>query len=137
MRFMMFMLPGRYEGDWAPSAEDFGRMGAYNEELSKAGVLLALDGLHPPEEGARVSYTGGTTAVHDGPFAEAKEVIGGYWIIDVRDREEAVAWARRIPAGEQDVVEVRRVFELSEFPAEIQDAAGELSYTRPDQTSAA
>jgi hypothetical protein len=142
MRFMMFMHPAVYadaEGpgpDFAPSADDVAEMSAYNEELTKAGVLLALDGLHPPEQGARVTYGGGTPTVVDGPFAEAKEVLGGYWIIDVRDKAEAVAWAERIPAATGDMVEVRRVFEMSDFAPDVQEAAGELSTAPPEQTQA-
>lgn len=142
MRFMMFMHPGIYRGadgpgpDFAPSADDVAEMSAYNEELTKAGVLLALDGLHPPEAGARVTYGGGAPTVVDGPFAESKEVLGGYWIIDVRDKAEAVAWAAKIPAGADDMVEVRRVFEMSDFAPDVQEAAGELSATPPEQTEA-
>ena len=126
MRFMMLMIPNvpqQPEG-WMPAAEDVERMMRYNEELSKAGVLLSLDGLHPPASGARVSYDGeGGVTVKDGPFAEAKEVLGGYWMIDVSSREEAVEWARRVPASAGDVVEVRQVFEMSDFPADVQQAA--------------
>ena len=89
MRFMMLMIPNIPDQEnWMPAAEDVARMGRYNEELSKAGVLLALDPLHPPATGARVSYGEGGVTVKDGPFAEAKEVIGGYWMIDVSSREE-------------------------------------------------
>ena len=73
----------------------------YNEELQKAGVLLALDGLHPPSMGARVSFSGGKPTVTDGPFAEAKEVLGGYWMIQVKSKEEAIEWASRCPDGRQ------------------------------------
>jgi hypothetical protein len=129
MRFMMLMIPNipqQPEG-WMPQAEDVERMMGYNQELTKAGVLLALDGLHPPASGARVSYDGqGGVSVKDGPFAEAKEVLGGYWMIDVSSREEAIEWARRVPAGAGDVVEVRQVFEMSDFPEDVQQAAGEL-----------
>src|SRR5271170_5622658 len=99
MRFMMFMHPGISEDDWMPTAETVGAMSRYNEELSQAGVLLALDGLHPPSEGARVTYPDGKATVTDGPFSEAKEVIGGYWLTQVKSKEEAVEWASRIPAG--------------------------------------
>jgi hypothetical protein len=98
----------------------------YNEDLQKAGVLLALDGLHPPSEGARVSFEGGQPRVHDGPFTEAKEVVGGYWMIQVRSREEAIQWATRCPAGPHETIEVRQVFDMSEFPDEVQAAAGEF-----------
>jgi hypothetical protein len=127
MRFMMLMIPNIPDQEnWMPAAEDVARMGRYNEELSKAGVLLALDGLHPPASGARVSYGEGGVTVKDGPFAEAKEVIGGYWVIDVSSREEAVEWARRIPGAPGDVVEVRQVFEMADFPEDVQAAAGDF-----------
>jgi hypothetical protein len=126
MRFMMLMIPGGYASaapDAMPSAEGVAAMMKYNEELKRAGVLLALDGLHPPATGARVSFKGGKPTVMDGPFAEVKEVLGGYWMIDVRSRDEAIEWARRCPAGETDVIEVRRVHEMSDFPEDVQKAA--------------
>jgi hypothetical protein len=98
----------------------------YNESLQKAGVLLALDGLHPPSMGARVSFSGGKPKVRDGPFAEAKEVLGGYWMIQVKSKEEAVEWASRCPASENEVIEVRQVQEFSDFPADVQEAAAKL-----------
>jgi hypothetical protein len=122
MRFMMFMYPEISEADWNPSAEDVQEMGRYNEELRKAGMLLALDGLHPPGEGASVSFDGkGGNTVTDGPFTEAKEVVGGFWIIQARSVEEAVEWAKRCP-GQNCRIEVRRVFELEDFPADVQAA---------------
>lgn len=133
MRFMMFMHPQLSdESEWEPSAEDVAEMSRYNEELAKAGVLLSLDGLHPPAEGARVDFEGGSARVTDGPFAETKEVVGGYWIIQARSKEEAVEWASRCPAGDGQWIEVRRVFEMSDFPPEVQ-AAAELSETPPEQ----
>ena len=126
MRFMMLMIPGGYESaapDTRPSAEAVKAMMKFNEELQRAGVLLALDGLHPPSAGARVSFKTGKPVVMDGPFTEAKEVVGGYWMIDVRSREEAIEWARRCPASSRDVIEVRRVQEMSDFPEEVQKAA--------------
>jgi hypothetical protein len=122
MRFMMFMYPGIEEEEWQPSAEDVAAMSRYNEELRKAGMLLALDGLHPPAEGARVNFTGGEVTVTDGPFAEAKEVVGGYWLIQARSKQEAVEWASRCP-GEDCTIEVRRVFEMEDFPQDVQEAA--------------
>ncbi len=136
MRFMMFMYPGIEESDWTPSAEAVAAMSRYNEELTKAGVLLALDGLHPTSEGARVAFPGGKATVTDGPFTEAKEVVGGYWLIQVKSKEEAVEWASRIPAGGDAMVEVRRVFEMSDFPDDVREAA-ELSQAPPEQTTAA
>jgi hypothetical protein len=124
MRFMMLMIPNIPDGDWMPSAEAVSTMSKYNEELSKAGVLLALDGLHPPDSGVRVSFPGGKATVTDGPFAEAKEVIGGYWLIDVKSKDEAVEWAKRCPGSEHEVVEVRQIFEIEDFPPEVQKAAG-------------
>ncbi len=122
MRFMMFMYPQISEEDWDPSAEDVAAMTRYNEELRKAGMLLSLDGLHPPAEGARVKFDAdGVEAVTDGPFAEAKEVVGGYWLIQARSRQEAVEWARRCP-GRDCTIEVRRVFELEDFPQDVQEA---------------
>ena len=136
MRFMMFMLPGEAdEANWTPSADAVAAMMKYNEELTKAGVLLALDGLQPTSKGARVSFSGGKSSVTDGPFAEAKEVIGGYWIIQAKSKEEAVEWASRVPAGDGDTIEVRQVFEMSDFPEDVQEVAV-LSETPPEQTTA-
>ena len=121
MRFMMLMIPKGYEGaapGTMPPAEAVAAMMAYNESLQKAGVLLALDGLHPPSMGARVSFKGGKAKVTDGPFAEAKEVLGGYWMIQVKSKEEAVEWMKRCPApagGGEGEIEIRQVFELSDF----------------------
>jgi hypothetical protein len=126
MRFMMLMIPKGYESaapGTVPDAAAVAAMMKYNESLQKAGVLLALDGLHPPSMGARVSFAGGKPKVTDGPFAEAKEVLGGYWMIQVRSRDEAIAWASRCPASENEVIEVRQVQEMTDFPADVQEAA--------------
>jgi hypothetical protein len=126
MRFMMLMIPKGYETappDTLPDAEGVARMMKYNRELQEAGVLLALDGLHPPSMGARVSFPGGRPTVTDGPFAEAKEVLGGYWMIQVKSREEAIEWAKRCPASSSEVIEIRQVQELSDFPPDVQKAA--------------
>src|SRR6188508_2640144 len=124
MRFMMLMIPKGYEtakpGEM-PDAKAVEAMMKYNEALQKAGVLLALDGLHPPSMGARVSFPAGKPKVTDGPFAEAKEVLGGYWLIQVRSREEAIEWASRCPASENEVIEVRQVQELEDFSQPVQD----------------
>ena len=88
---------------------------AYNEELTKAGVLLALEGLHPTSDGARIHFAGGKPVVTDGPFAEAKEIVGGYWLIETRSKAEAIEWASRVPPLEDHVIEVRQVYELDEF----------------------
>src|SRR5512143_2118284 len=112
MRFMMLMIPkgyGQAAPGTMPDAKAVAAMMKYNEELQKAGVLLALDGLHPPSEGARVSFAGGTPKVTDGPFAEAKELLGGYWMIQVRSRDEAIEWAKRCPGGPNETIEVRQV----------------------------
>jgi hypothetical protein len=122
MRFMMFMYPQIDEADWNPTAEDVAEMSRYNEELQKAGMLLALDGLKSPSEGASVSFSGGEATVTDGPFAEAKEVVGGYWLIQARSTEEAVEWAKRCP-GQDCRIEVRPVFEMEDFPPDVQEAA--------------
>jgi len=95
----------------------------YNESLQKAGILLALDGLHPPSMGARVSFTGGKARIVDGPFSEASEVLGGYWMIQVKSREEAIQWASRCPASDNEVIEIRQVQELGDFPSDIQQIA--------------
>jgi hypothetical protein len=108
MRFMVMAISGGYA---APGAEAVAKMIEYNKSLQKAGVLLALDELFPPSTGARISYTDGKPAVIDGPFAQSKEVIGGYWIIQVRSREEAIEWAKRAPMSDNDVIEVRQVHE--------------------------
>jgi hypothetical protein len=108
---------------FAPPAEAVAKMMKFNEELTKAGALIALDGLHPPAKGARVAFAGGKAKVTDGPFIESKEVIGGYWMLQMKSKEEAVEWARRCPAAEGDVIEIRQVFEMSDFPADVQKAA--------------
>lgn len=126
MRFMMLMIPGGYENaqpGTMPPAERVAAMMRYNEELQKAGVLLALDGLHPPSMGARVSFSGGRPTVIDGPFAEVKEVIGGYWMIQVKSRDEAIEWAKRCPAADNEIIELRQVQEFADFPDEIRQAA--------------
>ena len=126
MRFMMLMIPKGYEKaepGAVPDAKAVAAMMKYNESLQKAGVLLALDGLHPPSMGARISFSGGKPRVTDGPFAEAKEVLGGYWMIQVKSKEEALEWAKRCPASDNEVIEVRQVQEFSDFPADVQKAA--------------
>ena len=130
MRFMMLMIPKGYEKaapGAMPDAKAVAAMMKYNESLQKAGVLLALDGLHPPSMGARVSFAGGKPKVTDGPFAEAKEVLGGYWMIQVKSKEEAIEWASRCPASENEVIEIRQVQEMSDFPADVQKAAADFS----------
>ena len=119
MRFMMLMIPKGYEKaapGAMPDAKAVAAMMKYNESLQKSGVLLALDGLHPPSMGARVSFAAGKPRVTDGSFAEAKEVLGGYWIIQVKSKAEAVEWASRCPASDNEVIEIRQVQEMSDFP---------------------
>ena len=118
MRFMVLMIPGarqRVEAGEMPDAKLIERMMKYNEELSKAGILLALDGLHPSSKGARLSFSGGKATVRDGPFTEARELIGGYWMWQVKSKDEAIEWASRCPAEEGDTLELRRVFDMSDF----------------------
>ena len=126
MRFMLMVFPKSYASatpDSVPTAEAPAKMIQYNKALQKAGVLLALDGLFPPSTGARISYMDGKPTVTDGPFAESKEVIGGYWIIQVRSREEAIEWAKRAPMSNTEVIEVRQIHEMSDFPEDVQKAA--------------
>jgi hypothetical protein len=130
MRFMMLMIPKGYETaapGTVPDARAVAAMMKYNESLQKAGVLLALDGLHPPSSGARVSFADGKPKVTDGPFAEAKEVVGGYWMIQVKSRDEAIEWASRCPASANEVIEVRQVQEMADFPPDVQEAASGLA----------
>ena len=123
MRFMMFMIPNISDDDWTPSVEAVRAMGQYNEELAKAGVLLALDGLHPSSAGVQVSFPGGKATVTDGPFAEAKECLGGYWMIQVKSKEEAIEWAKRAPMNDGEILEVRQVHEFEDYTPEVQQAA--------------
>ena len=120
---MMLMLPKGYENaapGTLPDLKAIATMRKYNEDLGKAGVLLALDGVHPPSMGARVTFSGGKAQVTDGPFAEAKEVFGGFWILQVKSREEAIEWAMRCPASDNETIEIRQVIEFTDFPAEVQ-----------------
>ena len=129
MRFMLLMIPKGYEKaapGTMPDAKAVAAMMKYNEELQKAGVLLALDGLQPPSMGARVSFSGGKPKVTDGPFIETKEVLGGYWMIKVNSKEEAVAWASRCPASDNEVIEIRQVHEMADFPPDVQKAAAKF-----------
>ena len=126
MRFMMLMIPRGYEAaapGAMPPAEAVAAMMKYNEALKGAGVLITLDGLHPPSMGTRVSFESGKPVVIDGPFTESKEVIGGYWMIDVESREEAIAWAKRCPAANNETIEIRQVMEMADFPPDVQEAA--------------
>jgi len=126
---MMLIIPKGYEKaapGTVPDAKAVEAMMKYNESLREAGALVTLDGLHPPSMGARVTFPGGKPKVTDGPFAEAKEVIGGYWMIQVKSKEEAIEWAKRCPASGNEIIEVRQVQEMSDFPADVQEAAAKL-----------
>ncbi|WP_241004242.1 YciI family protein [Conexibacter sp. SYSU D00693] len=133
-RFMLFMLPNISPEAYAegPDVEAVEAMARYNQELLDAGVMLAGDGLHPAQDGRRVSLRDGAPVVTDGPFTEAKEVVGGYWIIQARDLDEATDWARRCPMGE-GTIEVRQIFDPEDYSEAVQEAA-RLSHTPPDQT---
>lgn len=125
MRFMMLMIPKGYETaapGTLPDPEAVKKMMAYNEELQRAGIVRAMEGLHPPSMGARVSFAGGSPVVTDGPYIEAKEVLGGFWIIEVGSKREAIDWASRCPAGDNEVIELRQVQEFEDFTPEIQAA---------------
>ena len=127
MRFMMLVIPKGYEkaaADFVPPADLVARMTKYNESLTKAGVLLSLDGLHPPIKGTRVRFSGGKAKVTDGPFTKSKELVGGYWLIQAKSKEEAVEWAKRAPMQDGDIIEVRQVQEIEDFPPDVRKAAG-------------
>src|SRR5215813_7310662 len=135
MRFMMLMIPLGYEFAPPDVKHDPERMAAmmrYNEALRAAGVLITLDGLHPPSMGARVSFTTGKPVVTDGPFTESKEVLGGYWMIEVDSREAAIEWARKCPASASEIIEMRQVQEMSDFPPDVQEAAAGFSGLKSD-----
>lgn len=121
MRFMILMIPGNdtYEKGAMPDEKAIAAMMKFNEDLAKAGVLLALDGLHPSSKGARIKFSGGKGNVKDGPFTEARELIGGYWLWQCKSKEEAVAWASRCPADDGDTIEIRQVFDPSDFGPEV------------------
>jgi len=128
MRFMMLVIPKVYQtggtpADFVPPADLVAKMTRFNKSLGDAGVLITLDGLTPPAKAARVAFSSGKTQVKDGPFAEAKEMVGGFWIIKANSRDEAVEWARKAPMLDGDVIEVRQIQELEDFPADVQAAA--------------
>jgi hypothetical protein len=131
VRFMMLMIPDGYataQPDKTPDAAAVAAMMKYNEQLKEAGVLLSLDGLHPPSDGARVTFKGGSQPqVNHGPFPGTTEALGGYWMIRVNSQQEAIDWARRCPVSHDAVIEIRRVFEMEEFPADVQAAAGDFA----------
>jgi hypothetical protein len=136
MRFMMLMIPKGYETaapGTMPDPKAVAAMMEYNKALQEAGVLLALDGLHPPSMGARVTFAGGKPKVTDGPFAEAKEVLGGYWMIQVSSRAEAIEWAKRCPGSDNEMIEVRQVQDMSDFSDEIKEVVGDFDMLRKDK----
>jgi len=131
MRFMIIMYPENYptaKAGWVPDLTDIEDTRKFHEEMGAAGVLVALDGLTPPATmSARITLKNGKLKVTDGPFPETKEVIGGYYVIDVKSREEAIKWASRIPQKDDEmVVEVRRFFDMSDFAPPVQDRLTEL-----------
>ena len=124
MRFMLIVKANKdFEAGAMPTKELIADMGRFNEEMAKAGVLLAGEGLQASSKGARVHFSGGKRTVVDGPFAETKELIAGYWVIEAKSKEEAVQWALRSPAphgeGADAEIEVRQIFEMSDFPEEV------------------
>jgi hypothetical protein len=127
---MVLMIPGNkksYEAGAMPEPALIDKMMKYNEELAKAGILVSLDGLHPSPKGARIAFTGGKARATDGPFAESKELIGGYWVWQVKSKEEAVEWAKRCPAEEGDTLELRQIFDPADFGPEIEARGEELT----------
>jgi hypothetical protein len=139
MRCMMIVkATEKGEAGMLPTEAHLAVMGKYNEELQKAGVLLDLSGLKPTSAGARIKYSGGKRTVVDGPFTEAKELIAGYWIIEVKSKEEAIEWAKRIPAEACEIaeVELRPFYELEDFvPEAALEAAKEMAKKLPGNTS--
>ena len=126
MQFMLLMIPKGYESakpGTAPDAAHVAEMMKFNTALKEAGVLVSLNGLHPVSAGARVSFAGGKPTVTDGPFVETKETLGGYWLIRVKSKDEAIAWAKRCPATGNETIEIRQVQEMEDFPADVQKAA--------------
>jgi hypothetical protein len=120
MRFMMLVKASKEsEAGMLPSKELIAAMGQFNEEMVKAGVLIAGEGLQASSKGARITYSGSRRSVTDGPFAETKELLAGFWMIDVKSKADAIAWASRVPFTDGEVVEVRQVFEASDFPSDV------------------
>jgi hypothetical protein len=136
MRFVMLMQPNTTAEAWeeGPDVESVAAMGEFNQALVDAGVLKAADGFHPPAAGARVTRSGDQPTVGDVALVPG-QTVGGYWIIDVASRDEAVEWALRCPLNEGDSIELRRVYEMSDHPEDVQEAA-QLSETPPEQTAA-
>jgi hypothetical protein len=119
MRFMVLVKASEEsEAGVMPSEEDLAEMGKFNEELVKAGVMLAGEGLHPSSKGVRIRFSGDERTVVDGPFAETKELLAGYWLIQTRDRDEAIEWMKRAPFDDGTEIELRQVFEEEDFGEE-------------------
>jgi hypothetical protein len=134
MRFMVLVYPGKtadYEAGAMPSEKIVNEMMDFNEELGRAGVLVSGDGLRPTRDGARVSTSGGKPTVTDGPFAESKEILGGFWMWQVGSKEEAIEWAKRCPLEDGDVLEIRQVFEIEEFGEDVARRSEEIKRLTP------
>lgn len=131
MRFLVLMIPEVYQtkngkktdAHFTPDPEMMAKMGKFNEELENSGALLSLDGLHPLTTSARVALSGGKTTVTDGPSMDAKDVVGGYWLLQAKTKQQVVDWMKRCPAQDGDVIEIRQVFEMLDFPADLQASA--------------
>jgi hypothetical protein len=125
MRFLVMVKPppAAYEAGGMPSPGLVAKMGAFNAELADAGVLLAAEGLHPSSQGARITFAGGKPTVIDGPFAESKELVGGFWIIQVKSKAEAIAWLTRCPFEGNEEIELRRIHDAEDFAAAMRDSA--------------
>ena len=120
MRFLVMVKGNKeYEAGAMPSEQDLAPMGKFNDELVKAGIMLAADGLQPSAKGVRISYSGAKRRVRDGPFTEAKELVAGFWIWQVKSRAEALEWAKRIPFTNNEEVELRQVFDAEDFGPEL------------------
>jgi hypothetical protein len=120
MRFLVMVKGNKeYEDGAMPKKHELEEMGKFNEQLGKAGIMLAADGLHPSSKGVRISYSGNKRTVRDGPFTEAKELVAGFWIWQVKSRAEALEWAKRIPFTNGEEVEIRQLFEAEDFGAEL------------------
>ncbi len=120
MRFMMLVKASKEsEAGALPSKELLAAMGQFNEEMVKAEVMIAGEGLQPSSKGTRVTFSGSQRTFADGPFAETKELLAGFWMIDVKSKADALAWASRVPFTDGEVIEVRQVFEAEDFPAEV------------------
>ena len=134
MRFMVLMIPQVYQPKsrkklgphYTPDVAMMEEMRKFNKELAAAGAIIALDGLQPLPSGARLAFSGGKATVTDGPFVEAKEVVGGYWLLQAKSKQQVVDWMKRCPAQDGDVIEIRQVFEMSDFPADVKAAAKKM-----------